>query len=196
VPKPLFTDILHAAVIVRDLDAAVRTYNDDYGIGPWYIYEFGPDTVENMTRDGKPAEFAWRLALAQVGGSFIELIQPLDDRSSYAEFLEAHGEGIHHIAFRPANHDAVEADLRQKGLAHVQGGIYKGIRFDYFSTEGDLGFISELLDLPEGPPRPTPSIHPRANRCGPDEIRPLRRGWVGIGTGRMRSGRYGVVGLG
>jgi hypothetical protein len=29
---------------VRDLEAAMRTYVHDYGIGPWGIYEFNPGT--------------------------------------------------------------------------------------------------------------------------------------------------------
>ena len=87
--EPVFTDVLQVAVVVRDLDAAMRRYWDGYGIGPWQVYEFNPGTVQHMTRDGQPAEFAMRLAPARLGGVFIELIEPLDDESIYAEFLGA-----------------------------------------------------------------------------------------------------------
>ncbi len=30
----------------------------------------------------------------------------------------------------------------------IQGGVYKGGRFAYFGTERELGFVTELLDLP------------------------------------------------
>lgn len=160
--KPLFTEILHACVVVRDLDAAVRTYYDEYGIGPWYIYEFNPETVDDLRFEDRPAEFAWRLALARVGESVLELIQPLDDKSSYAEFLATHGEGVHHLAFRPTSHDEVEAELRRKGNRHVQGGVYKGVRFDYFGTEKDLGFILEVVDLPSDPQAPDAVYPPRS----------------------------------
>src|SRR5262245_56423494 len=75
VSAPLFTDVLHVAVVVADLEAAMGRYNDHYGIGPWSIYEFGPETVESLTRDDEPAEFAMRVALAPVGNSFVELIE-------------------------------------------------------------------------------------------------------------------------
>jgi hypothetical protein len=159
VPDPLFTDVLHVAVVVADLDAAMRRYNDDYGIGPWAIYEFSPDTVENMTRNGEPAGFAMRLALAPLGRSFVELIQPLDEASDYADFLKERGEGIHHVAFKPADFNETGARLRDKGHRMIQGGVYKGGRFAYFATERDLGFVTELLDLPPEP-QPPDAVYP------------------------------------
>jgi catechol 2,3-dioxygenase-like lactoylglutathione lyase family enzyme len=159
VAGPLFTDVLHVAVVVADLEAAMRRYNDDYGIGPWSIYEFGPETVENMTRDDQPAAFAMRVALAPLGNSFVELIEPLDDRSDYADFLKARGEGIHHVALKPADFEDGVAQLRGKGHPMIQGGVYKGGRFAYFGTERELGFVTELLDLPSEP-QPPDSVYP------------------------------------
>jgi hypothetical protein len=159
VPAPLFTDVLHVAVVVSDLEAAMRRYHDEYGIGPWAIYEFNPDTVENMTRNDDPAEFAMRLALAPLGSSFLELIEPLDDGSDYAEFLAARGEGVHHVALKPAGFDQTVADLRAKGHRMIQGGAYNGGRFAYFSTERALGFVAEVLDLP-AEPQPPDAVYP------------------------------------
>jgi hypothetical protein len=151
--------VLHVAVVVADLDATMRRYNDDYGIGPWAIYEFGPDTVENMTRNEEPAAFAMRVALAPLGSSFLELIQPLDDASDYADFLKERGEGVHHVAFKPGDFDQSVAELRGKGHRMIQGGTYKGGHFAYFATERELGFVSELLDLPPEP-QPPDAVYP------------------------------------
>jgi hypothetical protein len=41
--EPVFTETLQVAIVVRP-DAAFRTYVHDYGIGPWDIYEFTPET--------------------------------------------------------------------------------------------------------------------------------------------------------
>ena len=51
--EPLFTETLQVALVVRDLDAAMRTYFDEYGIGPWSVYEFDPGNVKDM---GLPAK--------------------------------------------------------------------------------------------------------------------------------------------
>jgi hypothetical protein len=37
VTEPVFTDVLQVAVVVRDLEAAMRRYWEGYGIGPWQI---------------------------------------------------------------------------------------------------------------------------------------------------------------
>ena len=39
---PVFTGTLQVAVVVPDLDAAMKTYVEGYGIGPWDVYEFHP----------------------------------------------------------------------------------------------------------------------------------------------------------
>ena len=54
VPEPVFTETLQVAIVVRDLDAAMRTYVHEYGIGPWEIYEFNPDEREGHG-PGRPA---------------------------------------------------------------------------------------------------------------------------------------------
>jgi hypothetical protein len=33
--EPVFTEIMQIGIVVRDLEATVRRYVDDYGIGPW-----------------------------------------------------------------------------------------------------------------------------------------------------------------
>ena len=44
----MFTETLQIAIVVRDLEAALRSYVEENGIGPWEISEFDPDTVEQM----------------------------------------------------------------------------------------------------------------------------------------------------
>jgi methylmalonyl-CoA/ethylmalonyl-CoA epimerase len=41
---------------VRDLEAAMRTYVHDYGIGPWDIYEFNPGNVKDLREYGQPVD--------------------------------------------------------------------------------------------------------------------------------------------
>ena len=47
--EPVFTDVLQVAVVVRDLNAAMRRYRDGYGIGPWHVSRVQPDTVHHAT---------------------------------------------------------------------------------------------------------------------------------------------------
>jgi methylmalonyl-CoA/ethylmalonyl-CoA epimerase len=160
-PEPLFTETLQVALVVRDLETAMRTYVNEYGIGPWDIYEFNPDTVENMTLNEEPAEYAMRLALTMVGNVQWELIQPLDDRSIYAQFLASGREGLHHLgmATRGSYQQSLEA-ARAKGHRVIQGGRYNGVDFAYLSTEDDLGVITEIFDWPEGHTQQPDAVYP------------------------------------
>jgi methylmalonyl-CoA/ethylmalonyl-CoA epimerase len=53
----------------RDLDATLRKYVDDYGIGPWEVYEFNPGNAKDLHEYGQPVERSWRLAVTQLNSS-------------------------------------------------------------------------------------------------------------------------------
>lgn len=158
--KPVFTETLQVAMVVRDLDATMRTYVEEYGIGPWDIYEFNPETVQQMVAEGQPAEHASRVAVTMVGSVQWELIQPLDDKSIYAEFLREHGEGLHHLGVAVADYRDALAELQAKGNRILYGGLYKGIEFAYLSTDGDLKTITEVFSGAPGADQKPDSIYP------------------------------------
>jgi methylmalonyl-CoA/ethylmalonyl-CoA epimerase len=158
--EPVFTETMQVALVVRDLDATMRAYVHEYGIGPWEIYEFNPETVTDMVKDGKPAEYAFRLAVTMVGSVQWELIQPLDDTSMFAEFLATKGEGLHHVAVGvPDYADALET-MRAKGRRVLQAGAYNGVTFSYLSTDEDLGLITEIFDWPAGHTQEPDAVYP------------------------------------
>lgn len=158
--EPVLTDTLQISLVVRDLEEAMRTYVHEYGIGPWDIYEFNPDTVRDMQEDGQAVERAWRLALSHVGQVQWELIQPLDEHSIYARFLATKGEGVHHIGVASPSFGGTIAALQEKGHSVLLGGEYNGITFAYLSTDRDLGVITEFFDAPPGLEQKPDAVYP------------------------------------
>jgi hypothetical protein len=58
--EPIFTETLQIAIVVRDLEATMRTYVEEYGIGPWEIYDFCTDDVAPLEGgEYKGATFAY-----------------------------------------------------------------------------------------------------------------------------------------
>ncbi|MEJ7901978.1 MAG: hypothetical protein WKF63_09015, partial [Thermomicrobiales bacterium] len=51
---PAFTETMQIGFVVRDLDATLRRYVDDYGIGPWGIFEITPENAPGLNHDGEP----------------------------------------------------------------------------------------------------------------------------------------------
>ena len=44
--ESVFNETLKLGIVVRDLEATMRRYVDDYGTGPWEVYEFNAGNAE------------------------------------------------------------------------------------------------------------------------------------------------------
>jgi methylmalonyl-CoA/ethylmalonyl-CoA epimerase len=135
-----FTETMQIGMVVRDLDATVRRYVEDYGIGPWQFYEFNPENAKDLHEYGELVERSWRLAVTTIGHVMWELIQPLDDKSIYARFLAEKGEGVHHIAVATPRFDELVS-----GKTLPLSGTFSGIQVAYLPTDRDLGVIIEVF---------------------------------------------------
>ena len=145
------------AVVVRDLDASMKKYVEEFGIGPWNVYTFSPDWIQ-MTFRGREQGYTMKLALAQVGEMMYELIEPVKGPNTYEEFLDEHGEGLHHLGYFVDDIDAAIEQMEKAGYQILQSGRGFGTNDDgayaYFETESALGHIIEAIELPQELPPP------------------------------------------
>ena len=95
--KPGERKIIQIAQVVEDIDRSMKKYYEILNIGLWEVYTFAPPVLRECTFMGKPSDTTWVLALAWVGDTQLELMQPLSGESVYTRFLSKKGEGIHHI---------------------------------------------------------------------------------------------------
>jgi len=146
--EPVFTETMQIGIVVRDLEATMQRYVDDYGIGPWDIVEFHPEDAPDLHEHGKRVGRSWRLASTMIGRVQWELIEPLDDESVYARFLAEKGEGVHHIALAPSNFDEAVAAQAERGNELVLSGTFSGYRVAYLATDRELGVIAEIFSPP------------------------------------------------
>ncbi len=135
---------MQVAKVVRDLDAAMKLHWDVFRIGPWDIWDFNPDTVQDYTYRGKPANHSCLIACAWSGDTQLELMQPISGYSIYDEFLDKHGEGLHHIKLFYADAKKAAADFAARGYPVIQSGRYDEDEHYYLETEKDFGYILEL----------------------------------------------------
>lgn len=108
------------------------------GIGPWRVYTLSPENTRHQTFRGRPAEFSMKVCFAQSGNLVWELIQPLSGPSIFQEFLDRHGEGIHHVAYdcNDIPFDERLAEFKRRGFALAQSGSWEGkCHFAFFDTE-------------------------------------------------------------
>ena len=162
-----FTGINHLGIVTADLDRAVRTWSDDYGIGPWRLYRYDSSNMSAEV-DSEPVDFEMRVGLCQLENARIELLQPLDDRSPYAQSLAAHGgaDHIHHVRFDVASYDESAARLRELGAREVFHAAFQTGRSadsapltaTYFATDDELGFTTEIVGVPDHFAMPEPEL--------------------------------------
>jgi hypothetical protein len=162
VPFPL-EDVAQICIIVPNLDKAVENYWHTFGVGPWHIYTYGKPLVKRMTRHGRPAEYRMRVALSYIGSMRIELIEPLEGDTVYAEFVREHGYGVHHLGVLTDDMDASLQRAGEAGLAMTQDGAGFGPDDDghyaYLDTEALIGTTIELIERPKRR-RPPEAVYP------------------------------------
>ncbi len=127
----------HVGIAVSDLDAALAGYRDRYGVEPLYREVVEAQGVEE--------------AMIPVGGSFVQLLQPLGDDTPVGRFLEKRGEGLHHVAFMVASIETALEHMREQGARLIDenarpGGRGARIAFVHPSDLG--GTLIELVELP------------------------------------------------
>jgi methylmalonyl-CoA/ethylmalonyl-CoA epimerase len=143
--------IKQCAIVVQHLDEAVRRFTAQFGIGPWTAYRLEPPLLKEMRYHGDQVEFSLRHALAWQGETQFELVEPLAGPSIFADHLEAHGEGLHHVGKYVLNHPAAVNEALAAGFTEVQSARGFGAEgdgaFAYFKHP-ELPLIVELISAP------------------------------------------------
>ena len=134
------------AYVTSNLDRALAVWRDEYDVPAFYVF----------TNDGPGLEsshpFRMRIALANVGGTEIELIEPLDGTAPlHAEALPTDGSfaiRFHHVAMRIegalADFEAHVASLDPVRHPVVwSGGMGDIMRFAYTDERQTLGHYVE-----------------------------------------------------
>ena len=101
-------EIIQVAVVVRDLEAYATRQSRLLGNGPWRVYEFGPHMMVRYEHRGVPASGRTLVALNDTHPQ-IEILQPLSGRSIHQDWLDEHGEGLHHVGAVVESVDAAVA---------------------------------------------------------------------------------------
>jgi methylmalonyl-CoA/ethylmalonyl-CoA epimerase len=151
---PVFTDTMQIGIVVSNLEATVRRYEDDFGIGPWELTQIDLGDANDYREHGQPVERSNRVAFAMVGQVMWELIEPLDEDGIYARFLAEKGEGVHHIAVATPNFDETVAQAERKHDLILSCEV-SGARVAFLPTQRDLGVIVEVFSgMPDAKQEP------------------------------------------
>lgn len=140
--------IKQVAMVVRDVEKAMKHHWEVLGIGPWDVRHFKPGKVRDFKVYGKEVkeDFEFICAVCWEGDIEFELIQPIKGPNIYWEFLEKHGEGLHHIKEIVSDEDTPQVleDFKKQGIEVIQTGWIDNDVHYYLNTEEKLGYIYEI----------------------------------------------------
>jgi catechol 2,3-dioxygenase-like lactoylglutathione lyase family enzyme len=137
--------ITQVAIVVRDIEKTARNYAGLFGMEMPNIVITDPEEKAHTRYRGQPTQARARLAFFRMGSLSLELIEPVGGPSTWQEFLDNHGEGVHHIAFQVEDMDEAVRFLESKGIPPVQRGDFTGGSYAYVDSTPQLGAILELL---------------------------------------------------
>lgn len=135
----MFGQIDHIGVAVENLEGAVALYRDRLG-----MREQHRETVE---------EQGVHAVLLEIGDSHVELIAPIGPDGGVAKFIDRHGPGMHHVAYRTDDIDATLQQLVAAGIRLIDEeprvGI-QGSRVAFAHPKSTGGVLTEIVQPAEG----------------------------------------------
>jgi methylmalonyl-CoA/ethylmalonyl-CoA epimerase len=132
----------HVAILVSDLEAAIRLYRDVYGLVLSEVEDVPTEKV--------------RVAIFGHGAGRIELVAPAGPDSPMAKTIEKRGEGLHHICLEVPDLGSAMAALKSRGaplLDEQPRPGAGGAKVAFVHPKGSRGV---LVELRQGPPTDNP----------------------------------------
>lgn len=126
--------INHLGVAVRELEPAIRFYNELLGLELKEVKEL--------------PERGLKIAFLQAGESLLELLAPLDETSQISKFLDKRGEGIHHLCLETDDIEAELARLEGEGVALISKKAEvgaEGLPVAFLHPKSTHGVLLELI---------------------------------------------------
>ena len=132
------THIEHIGIAVKSIEEQLPYYEEVLGLKCYNI-----ETVEDQKV---------KTVFFKVGQTKIELLEPTDEESTVAKFIEKRGEGVHHIAYATKNLNETLKEVESKGVRLIdkQGRPgAEGLSIAFLHPKSTGSVLTELCEHPE-----------------------------------------------
>lgn len=136
-------------MIVRDVEVTKVKMAEFLGMPVPPTQDIGEYEVIQTRYKGQAAPDAkCKMAFFDLDNIQLELIEPYGGQSTWMDYLQQHGEGVHHIAFGVKGTDQVIATCETAGFPCVQRGVYGGAdgEYAYMDATDSLKLFFETLE--------------------------------------------------
>lgn len=129
---PVAKKIDHVAIVVKDLDAAVTTFTDNFAFP--------------VERSGKTASLNMRWAFLSIGDAALELFQPTSEKNPGMQFLGERGEGMYAVSLEVESLADAVAHLATKGIRAKIQSLHEGTKVCFISPKHTHGVLLQLIE--------------------------------------------------
>ncbi len=137
--------IVHLALVVKDIEKTLADYCRIFRMEMPQIKQTCPEEIAETEYRGRPTPARAKQAFLSFGSMRIELMEPDAHDSTWKEYLEQHGNCVHHIALYVPDMDRALEELEGEEISLVQRGKYRGGKYAYVASEEKLAVMLELL---------------------------------------------------
>jgi methylmalonyl-CoA/ethylmalonyl-CoA epimerase len=138
--------VCQIALVVKDIEASVRRYAELFGVPAPKITRILPPEEAHTRFRGKPTASRAKLAVFDLGQVVLELTEADGEPSSWKQFIEEHGEGVHHIGFKVADRERAMAHFRKMGIGERHYGEYPGGNYTFVDSAELFGVILNIKE--------------------------------------------------
>ncbi|MBR5471741.1 MAG: VOC family protein [Oscillibacter sp.] len=148
-----FTEISQVGIVARDKEKVIANMREVFGAEPDQCTVCKVSPAENNGNYyGEPGDFEADLLFYNFANLQIEYMIPRHGKNIWSDWMDEHGEGIHHVLFNVDSFDGAVADMKEKGIDLIQDGpstLKKGLHWGYFDGYDKVGFVFEVKNTKE-----------------------------------------------
>ena len=127
-------NIDHIAILVESIEESLKFWRDSLGLEL--------DHIEEVPSQGAAVAFL------PLGGSEVELVQPLGEDSGLAKYLQKRGSGMHHICLEVEDIAAKLDELKKQGVRLINeeaSTLEGGRQIAFIHPKSTGGVLVELV---------------------------------------------------
>jgi methylmalonyl-CoA/ethylmalonyl-CoA epimerase len=140
-PIPL-NGFIQIAIVVEDIERSIDSWCELFDAPRPEVRVNEAQANPNETYRGEVAAYGLKMAVIDCSdrGFVVELHEPDHNPSTFREFLDKHGNGVHHVGFQVGDaRDAVISEVESLGYVLRTVGMYPGGSWTIVDGEDTLG---------------------------------------------------------
>jgi len=143
--EPKLKQLLQIGIFVKDAEACVKNY-EALGMGPWSVGIMSGKTMDLYVNGERYYDDFIKVCIMNAYGIEFEIIEPIGP-SPIKDWVEEHGNGLHHLAFATADNyeDVLNAYRKETGREVWSRGQGHNnmMDFSYMDLREELGIFVE-----------------------------------------------------